>query len=99
MESPLTELARIADSLPDDARARILEQVDSLQNEALAPVGHTMRYLAQVYNDLSFRRRDAVVAGIRDPILQQQIKATPLGMSTFFKEDVSRDIDTSAQRH
>ena len=77
----------------------ILELVDSLQNEALAPVGHTMRYLAQGYNDLSFRRRDAVVAGIRDPILQQQIKATPLGMSTFFKEDVSRDIDTSAQRH
>ena len=58
-----------------------------------------MRYLTQGYNDVSFRRHDTVVAGIRDPILQQQIKATPLGMNTFFKEDVSRDIHTSAQRH
>ena len=55
MEPPLEELARIAETLPDDARARILEQVDSLQNETLAPVGHTMRCLAQGYNDLSFR--------------------------------------------
>ena len=99
MESPLEELARIADTLPDNARTRILEQVDSLQTEALAPVRHTMIYLAQGYNELSFWRRDAVVAGIRNPILQQQIKATPLGMNTFFKEDVSHDIDTSVQRH
>ena len=51
-----------------------------------------MRFLASGYNELSFKRRDAVVAAIKEPILQQRIKNASLGIDSFFREDLSRDI-------
>ena len=52
----------------------IQEEVAKVQSEALAPIDHTLRFLASGFNDLSFQRRDAAVSGINDQVRQQQIK-------------------------
>ena len=98
MEAPLENLASIADTLPADTRARMLEEFSKVQSEALAPIGHAMRFLASGFNDITFKRRDPVVTGIRDPVLQQQVKNAPLGMDQFFRYDVSSAIASATNR-
>ena len=96
MEAPIASLTQLADTLPADTRDKVLDEVEKLQAEALAPMGHAMRFLASGYNELSFKRRDAVVAVVKDPVLQQRIKH--LGIDTFFREDMTRDIDSALNR-
>ena len=95
MEAPLENLASIADTLPADTRAKMLEEFSKVQSEALAPIGHAMRFLASGFNDITFKRRDPVVTGIIDPVLQQQVKNAPLGMDQFYRYDVSSAIHIS----
>ena len=66
--------------LPFDTRARVLDVVSKVQSDALAPIGHTMRFLASSFNDIMFRHPDAVVADIWDSVLQQQVENAQLGM-------------------
>ena len=54
----------MADAMPADTRAKVLNGIDRLQTEALAPIVYAMRFLAAGFNKLSFRQGDAVVAGI-----------------------------------
>ena len=98
MEALLENLTRIADTLPADTRARMIEEISRVQSEALAPIGRAMRFLASGFNDITFRRHDAVVTGIRDPVLQQQVKNAPLGMDQFFRHDVSSAIASATDR-
>ena len=98
MEAPIAGLMQLADTLPADTRDKELDKVKKLQAEALAPIGHAMRFLAMGYNELSFKRHDAIVAAIKDPILQQRIKNASLGIDSFFLEDLSRDIDSALSR-
>ena len=90
MEGPISQLTQLPESLPDeDARSRMYEAIQNIQNEALAPVGHALRFLASNYNDLAIRRKDMAIYHVKDAILQQQLKTQQLGFSSFFKEDVS----------
>ena len=54
-----------------------------------------MRFLAAAFNDLSFRRKVAVM---KDRILQQQVKNKPLDMDTFLKEDLSVALVSAASQ-
>ena len=98
MEQPLVTISDIADTLPTETRNKLLDAVDMIQTDAVAPLGHSLRFLASGFNNISFRRRDLAVSGIRDKALQMQVKAAPLGMEQFFKEDISPALAVSASR-
>ena len=66
--------------LPSDTKAGVLDAVSKVQSEALAPIGHTMRFHASSFNDIMFCRPEAVVADIWDSVLQQQVENAQLGM-------------------
>ena len=57
-----------------------------------------MRFLASGFNDLAYKRRDAVVSHLKDPILQQRLKGATLGIDTFFKDDMDKKIDLASAR-
>ena len=94
MAAPLKDVSSIANSLPrEEDRYNLLNAVHKIQEETLAPVGHGFK--AGGYDD---KRRDALAQAVRDRILQQQLKFTPLGFDSFFKEDISTILQTATAR-
>ena len=98
MEQPLATISDIDDTLLTETRNRLLDAVDMGQTDAVAPLGHSLRFLASGFNDISFRRRDLAISGIRDKALQMQVKAALLGMEQLFKEDISPALAVFASR-
>ena len=98
MEQPLATISDIDDTLLTETRNRLLDAVDMVQTDAVAPLGHSLRFLASGFNDISFRRRDLAISGITDKALQMQVKAALLGMEHFFKEDISPALAVFASR-
>ena len=70
LEALLCDLTGVAHLPPLAERERVLAAVAVSNIEALAHVGHTLRFLAVGFNDHAFRRRDAAVNVYRDRILQ-----------------------------
>ena len=84
MEAPLKDVSSVASSVPrEEDRHSLLNVLQRIQEEALAPVGHALRFMADGYNDLAVKRRDASAQAVRDRILQQQLKSTLLGFDSF----------------
>ena len=99
IEAPMKDVSSIANSLPhEEHKHNLLNAVHMIQEEALAPVGHALRFMAAGYNDLAIKRRDASAQAVRDRILQQQLKSTPLGFDSFLKKDISSILQTATAR-
>ena len=99
MERPLASNQEIANKIVDEnVRNQLLDAVDVMQTDAVAPLGHALRYLASGFNDISFKRRDLAAAQINNKGLQQQVKAATLGLDTFFKEDINQALTTAASQ-
>ena len=100
MERPRASVQEIANSIEDNnIRNQIgCHAVDAMQTDAVAPLGHALRYLASGFNDLSFKRRELAAAQIRDKALQQQVKSATLGLETFFKDNITQALTTATSR-
>ena len=86
----MMEISAIAEaSLVPQHRDRLLEAVGVIQSDAMAPVGHPLRFLAAGFNDLAIKRRELVANAVKDKLLQSQLRSCPLRFDSFYKEDVS----------
>ena len=98
LESPLACVQEIADTLPSDTRAQLLDAVDIIQSDAAAPLGHALRYLSCSFNELSFKRHEVAATTIKDKAVQQQVRSATLGFESFFKEYISPALAILANR-
>ena len=99
MEAPMMEISAIAEaSLVPEHRERLLEAIGVIQSDAMAPVGHALRFLAAGFNDLAIKRRELVANAVKDKRLQSQLRSYPLGFDSFYKEDVSGLLTAAATR-
>ena len=99
MEEPLQNIKHMCELIGDEeVRQRIEESVDLIANEALGPVGHSLRFLASGFNDTAYKWKEAAASAVKDTILQQQIRAKPLGFTSFFKDNPDQMIAAAATR-
>ena len=99
MERPLACVKEVADQIEDnEVRAKLMDAVDIIQTDAVAPLGHALRFLASGVNEITFKRRELAATSIRHNALQQQVKSAALGFETFFKDDISQVLSTAASR-
>ena len=82
----------------EEVRQRIEESVNLIANEALRPVGHSLRFLASGFNVTAYKRKEAAASAVKDTILQQQIRAKALVFTSFFNDNPDQMIAAAATR-